>query len=247
MTSTPRWIARGLATGVGLAVGAYGVIAARAWLRYGRPAVPGGDERDDLLERFMPVYDVVERHHVRVDAPAHVTLEAAKQQDLLQSAMTRAIFKAREAVMRAAPGEPGPPRGLLAATQAMGWGVLADVAGREIVMGAVTRPWEANVTFNAVPPDDFAAFSEPGFVKIVWTLRADAIDDGASVFRTETRAVATDATARGLFRRYWAFFSPGIALIRELSLRPVKRDAERRATVAAATSVGRAPFAGASG
>jgi hypothetical protein len=107
--------------------------------------------------------------------------------------------------------------------------VLAEVPDREIVVGAVTRPWEANVVFRALPPEEFAAFSEPGFVKIVWTLRADPVDDLTSVFRTETRAVATDAAARTRFRRYWAFASPGIALIRRLSLRPLKRDAERRA------------------
>lgn len=48
----------------------------------------------------------------------------------------------------------------------------------------------------------------------------------------ERRAVATDATARTQFRRYRAFASPGIALIRRLSLQPLKRDAEQRASAA---------------
>jgi len=65
-------------------------------------------------------------------------------------------------------------------------------------------------------------------VKIVWTLRADAIGANASIFRTETRAVATDPAARAKFRRYWSFLSPGIILIRWASLGPVKREAERR-------------------
>jgi hypothetical protein len=52
------------------------------------------------------------------------------------------------------------------------------------------------------------------------------------MFRTETRALATDATARARFRRYWAFASPGIALIRRLSLRPLRAEAERRARTA---------------
>ena len=96
-------------------------------------------------------------------------------------------------------------------------------------MGAVTQPWEANVVFRPLPPNDFVAFNEPDYVKIVWTLRADAIDASASIFRTETRAVATDATARAKFRRYWSFLSPGIILIRWLTLKPLKADAERRA------------------
>ena len=85
-------------------------------------------------------------------------------------------------------------------------------------MGAVTQPWKANVVFRSLPPDEFAAFKEPDYVKIAWTLRADAVSDRESVARTETRVIATDAEARRKFRWYWARFSPGIVLIREISL-----------------------------
>jgi hypothetical protein len=125
---------------------------------------------------------------------------------------------------------------LLAHVLALGWGVLAEVPGREIVVGAVTKPWEADVVFRAMSAHEFASFREPGYVKIAWTLRADPLDDDACVFRTETRAVATDAFARATFRRYWAVFSPGIALIRRVSLGPVKQEAERRAREAGARS-----------
>ena len=108
-------------------------------------------------------------------------------------------------------------------------GVLADIPGREIVVGAVTKPWEANVTFHALRPDEFGAFHEPDYVKIVWTLRADPIGETESIFRTETRVMTTDPVARARFRRYWSFFSPGIVLIRWLSLEPVRKEAERQA------------------
>ena len=112
--------------------------------------------------------------------------------------------------------------------QAIGWGVLAEIPDREIVVGAVTKPWEANVTFRALPPEAFAAFNEPGYVKIVWTLRATPITDTESLFQTETRAIATDPVARAEFRRYWSLVSPGIILIRWALLGPVRREAERR-------------------
>ena len=111
----------------------------------------------------------------------------------------------------------------------LGWGVLEDVPGREVVVGAVTRPWEAEVVFQSLRPEQFASFSDPDYVKIVVSLRADPLSGGASVFRTETRAIATDAQARAKFRRYWSFVSPGVSLIRWMSLRPLKADAERRA------------------
>jgi hypothetical protein len=179
----------------------------------------------------MPDYEVAERHRVRVRAPAEVTFAAACEQDLMAVPLVRAVFKAREIVLGSEPDPVTRPRGLLALTTSLGWGVLAEVPGREIVMGAVTQPWRANVIFRALPPEEFVAFDEPDHVKIAWTLRVDPVGSERSVFRTETRAVATDAAARAKFRWYWAKFSPGIAMIRRLSLGPVRRDAERRAGV----------------
>lgn len=210
-------------------VAGYAAYAAVTWFRYGRAANGANPlDGDELLDRFIPTYDVVERHRIRVAAPAEITMAAAREQGLLHVPLIRAIFRARELAMGATPGGPQ-PRGLLAAMQALGWGVLAEVPGREIVVGAITKPWEADVTFQALPPAAFAAFAQPGFVKIVWTLRADPLDRETSIFRTETRAVATGAEARARFRAYWAFASPGIGLIRRLSLPPLKREAERRA------------------
>jgi hypothetical protein len=110
----------------------------------------------------------------------------------------------------------------------LGWGILADVPGREVVVGAVTKPWEANVKFTALAPDKFAAFNEPDYVKIVWTLRADPVGQSEAVFRTETRVQTTDTSARAKFRPYWSCVSPGIWLIRRMSLAPLKLDAEHR-------------------
>ncbi len=202
---------------------------ARQWLRYGYPAAAHGDEHDPLLDRFMPAYDVVERHHIAVGAPAATTLEAAQQMEMGQSRVVRSVFAAREWLMGSTRSARPVPAGLLDQMQALGWCVLAHRPGREIVMGAATRPWEANPTFRPVPPAAFAAFAEPAYVKIAWTLRADPVSDRTSIFRTETRAVATDAYARARFRAYWACVSPGIWLIRRLLLCPVKASAERRA------------------
>ena len=146
----------------------------------------------------MPLYDIVERHHIRVVAGADITLAAACEQDL--TAFVRMVFKAREILLGSEPDRAAHPRGLLALTKSIGWGVLAEVPGREIVMGAVTQPWYANVVFRPLPPSEFVAFNEPGYVKIVWTLRADPVGTSGSIFRTETRALTTEATARAKFR-----------------------------------------------
>jgi hypothetical protein len=95
-------------------------------------------------------------------------------------------------------------------------------------MGCVTKPWEPNPVFRTIKPNEFRAFQQPGYVKIAWTLRADAASNGECVFRTETRAGATDYGARKKFRRYWSFLSPGILIIRRAMLPAVKKEAENR-------------------
>lgn len=221
-----RW--RWVAAAAGAAASAYGAYVAATWAGYGRPAAPAEEEADALLDRFMPEYDVVSRHNTPIAAPAAITLAAAREMDLLDSPVARVIVRAREVLLGATPDTRSRPHGLLAEVQSMGWGVLAEDPDREIVVGAVTKPWEANVTFRAVPADEFAAFAEPGYVKIVWNLRADPVDAGRSIFRTETRAIATDGPARARFRWYWSIFSPGMMLIRRASLSPLARDAAAR-------------------
>ena len=190
----------------------------------------GGVSRDGAspLDLFMATYDVAERHEIAVAAPAGITMAAARDMDIYRSPLVRVIFAIRTlpARLRGAPSRE--PASLLSETLALGWRVLADQPGQTIVVGAVTQPWHANVTFRGLPPDAFVAFDEPGYAKIAWTLEAIPLGPSTSRFRTETRVSTTDARSRRLFRRYWAVFSPGILLIRRASLRLVKAEAERR-------------------
>jgi len=165
-----------------------------------------------------------------------VTFGVARDLDLSDSFLVQAIFRGRELMLGGTPAPRGvaEPPGLVATALGLGWGVLADRAGREIVLGAVTKPWEPNPAFQDLRAQEFASFLEPGLVKIAFTLRVDPLPDGTSVFRTETRALATDVDARAKFRRYWALVSPGVALIRQAMLEPVRREAERRAALVAA-------------
>ena len=231
--SSCRWAV----TGVGLAAGAYATYVGVTWCRYGHVAGPNPDEHDELLDRFMPVCEILERHHINVAAPASVTFGIARELNLFELPVLRWVFKGRELMFRSAPDNRPRPRGLLARVQSLGWVVLAEIPGREIVLGAATKPWEANVKFRSVPSDEFAAFNEPDYVKIAWTLRADPIGATSSIFRTETRAIATDASARAKFRRYWSLLGPGIFLIRKMMLGPVRAEAEREAQELGAAAV----------
>jgi hypothetical protein len=129
------WILGGGAAAAALL--ALGYIAT-TWYRYGR--VADTERRDPLLGRFIPTYEIWERHETRVAAPAATIYRAACEMDLQRCRLVRAIFRGRELLLGSERGREEASRGLLAQALARGWGVLAEEPGREIVLGAVTRP-----------------------------------------------------------------------------------------------------------
>lgn len=182
------------------------------------------------IDRFMPRADVTERHEILIAAPADVVMDVAMSFDMQSIPMVRFIFRARERLMGAARGPVRKPRGLVAETRALGWGVLSVRPGREYVSGAAAQPWNGNVTFQSIPAGTFAAYAEPDRVKIAWTLEAEPLGRARTRFRTETRVVATDETARRKFMRYWRWAGIGIMAIRWFMLPALRREAERRAS-----------------
>lgn len=197
------------------------------WLRYGRVRRDG--HRDPLLDGVIPEFEVREIHQTEVEAPADVTFAVARALDLQRSGIVRAIFRGRELLMRVQPPNRRPQTNFLSEVLDLGWRVLAEEPGRELVLGAVTQPWLANVHFRGLSPEEFTAFREPGYAKIAWSIVAEPLGPKHSIFVTETRVATTDADARARFRRYWSVVSPGILLIRRETVKLVRREAERRA------------------
>lgn len=219
----------GQAIGVGAATAALvglGYVGT-TWLRYGKDGSKKG-RRDPLLDRFMSTYEVREYHETKVAAPAEVTFAAARELDMQRSGLVRAIFKGRELLMGSEPTDGEHPGDFLSEVIALGWRVLAEEPGHELVMGAVTQPWKPDVEFRGLAPEEFPTFSDPGYAKIAWTLAVEPRGPDTSIFRTETRVATTDPESRRRFRRYWSFVSPGVVLIRHEMLRLVRREAGRR-------------------
>jgi hypothetical protein len=189
------------------------------------------------LDRYLPTYDVSERHETGVKAPVSVTYAAARELDLQRSGIVRAILKSRQ-MISGDDDEVLERRPFLDQVHAMGWGVLREVPGRALVFGAVTKPWESHVDFHALSPEKFAAFHKPGWAKIIWTVEVDPAAptpkapnaaNERSVFRTRMRVATTDATSRKKFRSYWGNMKPAVSLIRQQALGMLRGDAERRA------------------
>ncbi len=168
------------------------------------------------------------RHETVVRAPAALVLETARTFDLRSAPLVRAIFWLRAMILGAKGKGTDWSRGFLEELLHIGWGILAHEKDRWIVAGTVCQPWQANVVMRPISPECFAAYSEPGQVKIVWTMEADPLDDTRCGFSTETRAAGTDGEANAKFRRYYRTFGVGMLLIRLLLLPAVRREAERR-------------------
>jgi hypothetical protein len=232
-------LARTAAIGFGVAGAGYAAVVAWNRLRYGTASrQPGGS---GLLDRYIPNPEVIEHHRIAIDAPADVVVSTAKQMRLLDSPAIRAIFRLRELAMGGEPDTRTHPQSLFEQMQSIGWVVLAERAGREVVFGAATQPWQATPVFRSIPADQFVAFAEPGFVKILWTLRAEPVGDSRSIFHTETRVCTTDAAARERFRKYWSYVAPGVELIRLAMLRPLKQECERRMRVEPGMEIAEVP------
>lgn len=184
-----------------------------------RPADPSP------LDAFIPAFDARERHAVTVRAPAHRVYEAARQFDLQSNALVRMIFALRAKVMGATPA-PRKPLGFMEEMRSLGWGCLAERPGELFVAGATCQPWLADVTFTPVPPDRFRTYSEPGVVKIAWTIECRPEGPERTSLITETRAVATDEASRAMFLRYWRWARMGIIPIRWFLLPGIRRRAE---------------------
>ena len=178
------------------------------------------------IERLIPAWDVRSCHQTIVQAPASTVFAVAEHFDLQSIPWVKAIFWLRGKILGSIPTSPRRPAGLVAETKRLGWGELYRQPGRELVMGAVTQPWLADVQFTAVPADEFLGYGEHDRVKIVWTIEVVPIEAGLSLLRTETRVRATDLAARERFLRYWRFAHYGIELIRRLCLPAIRRAAE---------------------
>jgi hypothetical protein len=207
-----------------IAAGAYVASVVTSWSRYGVAKPP--TEPDTLLDEFMRDYEVTLRHASVVNAPASITFSVVRASDLERSPMIRFLFGMREALLRVKHDDSAPATLPFERLTAIGWSVLNVDPGKEIVLGTVTQPWDRNSKFTPVLADEFASFNRPGYAKIAMSIRIDEVSSEHSEIRSETRVQTTDPISRARFRRYWAFLSPGMEIIRRVLLQQVKADAE---------------------
>ncbi len=169
------------------------------------------------IDRFAPKYDVAERHHTDIRAPAERVYAAVRSLELGRSPIIRALFR-----LRRMPEKCLTLDGLLKS----GFIFLAEVPDREVVLGLVGRFWKPSGELQALDAEGFRAFDESGYAKAVWNFSLEPLAAGMTRLTTETRVICLDPTSRRAFRLYWLFVRPFSGLVRREVLRVVKRSAE---------------------
>ena len=113
----------------------------------------------------------------------------------------------------------------------LGWILLGETPGVEMVLGQVSRPWKAVAASTDAPttPEQFTSFDEPGFAKIAASLRIDPYGNDCSILTMETRVAITDDRSRLRFRRNWLLVGPFSSLIRRMALRLLATEFRRSA------------------
>jgi hypothetical protein len=112
-----------------------------------------------------------------------------------------------------------------------GFLLLAEKPGAEIVFGQISRPWKVSASTGGTPahrPEEFAEFDAPGYAKIAFNIRVEPYGCDRTLVTTETRTATTDPASRRRFGMYWRLIGPFSGLIRRLTLRLVKSDAEKQ-------------------
>ncbi len=116
--------------------------------------------------------------------------------------------------------------------QAMGGGFvqLGEVPEQELVMGTIGQFWKlwGGKRLTMSNAGAFVAFAEPGYAKAAMNFLLYAQLSDAVVVRTETRVFVPDPKIRQMFAVYWLAIYPGVALIRRMWLRAIRRRAEHR-------------------
>jgi hypothetical protein len=160
------------------------------------------------LDRWLPEFDVRERHAREVSVGPERGLELALSLPAAADPVVRALLRLRGLQVESTLEE---------FFTRQGFEPLERTA-TTFVAGVVSTPWR--------PRGGLGPFDEPrpGTVRIVADFRAEARGDGC-VLSTETRVGAVDERARRAFRRYWLLIGPFSKLIRRRWLAAVAREA----------------------
>lgn len=186
-----------------------------------------------LIDRFIPDPDFQEIRDLEVEAVPDEVMAAIKGTDL-KDPVINTLFAVRDLpnrlIRRLGRGRSGLENVSFTNIPDVGpgWIKLDEAKGSELVLGAIGKFWRRDYGARDVRPEDFAAFDEPGFLKLAVSSRVEPLGYDQSILHYEARVEATDDEAKRQFVRYWKVIAPGNDVIVRRALHRIKAEAEWR-------------------
>lgn len=181
-----------------------------------------------LIDRFAPNPDAVETYSITINASRQAVHDALWTADL-GSPVIKLLLALRSLPRFVVRGGRRVPRNQKITMQTLldsGFGVLAEQAGKEIVLGVTGRFWRPTGNLSPFNREEFDRPVPPGIARAIWNFSVSESGDGRTILSTETCVMCGDRASRRKFRAYWFFVRPFSGLIRRLMLRAVRRACE---------------------
>ncbi len=169
-----------------------------------------------LIDDFLPEYDFIETHDIKIRASSEKVFGVMDKVDLCESPIIRALFFLRglpDAKLR------------LKDLKKSKFEILGIEKNKEFLLGLAGKFWTLRGEMQNVNTDNFREFDKKGFAKAVWNFSVNA-NGGETRLTTETRVRCLDDASRKSFGFYWTFIQPFSGLIRREMLKIVKKKAE---------------------
>jgi hypothetical protein len=180
-----------------------------------------------LIDSFLPVPDVSEKHRIEIAADRQVVYRALWTADLGASGIVKGLLLLRalpQFLLHPGTRRPRTKRAITLQTLIdAGFGVLAEEPDREIVLGVTGPFWRPVGNVLPFSAEEFRGPVRPGVARAVWNFSVDEVANGHTMLSTETRVICGDRSSRRKFRAYWLLVRPFSGLIRRLMLRVVRR------------------------
>lgn len=179
------------------------------------------------LDQVLPTPRKLELSSVDLALPPERAWHLVRHEDLARSALVKALFALRTLPSRfTGTVEKVELRldAIASSAEHPGFQILIDDA-REVVVGAIGKVWQLDIPFVHVEDATaYAAFAEPGWVKVAWALRVSPWGEQGSRVEIEVRVDATDDASWKRFQRYWLLIGPGSHFIRRTLFSALARE-----------------------
>jgi len=177
------------------------------------------------LDELMPQFEQRVVQETTIQASPEEIASAIESMELVDMPLAGILARIRN-LGRASNGQ-----AMTFQQAAAAFGVLPIRAKQphEVAGALIGQFWKRDYGIQAMRNlEDFQAFQDPAYTKVVTNFWFDDYRHGKTVVRTETRIHSLGTKSRRRFHGYWSILSPGVRLYMGSTLRGIARSAFRQ-------------------